>query len=72
MMEARREGRRQNTSKRPNESGIGRKRTSEESKNHASKRLNECVRKEAVVRESGCIGVKLMIKHKMASAVPVA
>ena len=59
MREVRREGRRQKTSKRSNESG--KQEESErvkESKNHASKRLNECVRKEAVVRESENMGVK--------------
>ena len=59
MREVRREGRRQKTSKRPNESE--KQEESErvnEGKTHASKRLNECVRKEAVGRESENMGVK--------------
>ena len=52
-------GKKKRTTKRPNESG--KQEESErvdDSKKHASKRLNGCVRKEAIMRESESMGLK--------------
>ena len=53
------EGRRQKTSVRPNESGEQEESERvKESKKHASKRFIKCVRKETIERESESMGVK--------------